>query len=126
MSYTCITRSSFPINYNPPPKGASDLYRKYTGDDKPTNKKLHSIIKYAQEAIDHWNKIRDHLGDYDKPARYEIPEATRQFDAVLSTMMRLLEEDPSCEDEKFKWLFIRVFECRKEAQHSPYNTDLYE
>ena len=125
MSYTCITRSSFPINYNPPPKGASDLYRKYTGDEKPTDEEPNPIIKDAQEVVDYWNEIRDNLRYYDKPAKYEIPRVTRQLDAALEAMMGLLEEDPSCEDNEFKKLFIRVFECREEAQNSPYNTELY-
>ena len=125
MSETYIDSDSDDLNYHAPPDGASDLYCKYTGDDKPTNEGLLSIIKDAQEAIDYWNEIRDKLGSYDKPAKWEIPIATRQLDAVLSTMMRLLKKDPSCEGEKFKRLFIRVFECREEAQTSPYNTERY-
>lgn len=125
MSYTYIISSSDELNYHAPPDGASDLYSKYTGDEKPTNEKLNPIIKDAQEAIDHWNEIRDHLDYYDKPARYEIPGATDQLDAVLSALMGLLEEDPSCEDDEFKRLFIRVFECREEVQTNPYNTEKY-
>ena len=100
------------------------LYRKYIDEKKPTEKLLR-IMEDADKAIDYWNKIRDNLRYYDKPAKYEIPRVTRQLDAALEAMMGLLEEDPSCEDNEFKKLFIRVFECREEAQNSPYNTELY-